>query len=128
MKARCLLGLLLVGLSMSAHADPLILREQGVVLTAFPSTDRVIFRFEAVDGWKIAAGYGIELSVPEGEKTLWSERLPKTLEDETINYFLGPVSMELRRRKAKEGTVNVRLGACFETQLCTPITFAVILK
>lgn len=128
MKARYLLGLLLAGLSISARADPLVLREQGVVLTASPSADRVTFRFEAVEGWKIAAGYGIELSVPENEKTLWRERLPKTLEDNTISYFPGPVNMELHRRTVKPGTVNVLLGACFGTQLCTPITFAVKLK
>jgi hypothetical protein len=102
----------------------LVQQEQGVTLTTTALAGRVVFCFVAADGWKIAAGYGIELSVPEPEKGYWSEPLPKLLATE-YDYFPGPVTMDLQRQHARAAIVIANLGACFKTELCTPIRLVV---
>ena len=107
-----------------AQAEPATQRQEGVTLTTTALPEKVVFCFSPAEGWKIAAGFGIELTVLKGESGLWSEPVPKVLAMEDA-YFPGPVRMELRRGHAHRTTVIANLGACYKTELCTPLRFVV---
>jgi hypothetical protein len=100
-------------------------QHDGVTLEAYSRNGRITFCFNAEKDVKIAAEYGVEFSVPQGEAKFWNESLPKLVTG-SEPYFDLPVRVELKTQGvSRERQVSIGLGVCVSTKYCTPVAFQI---
>lgn len=115
-------GMLAFAALAAAPIEAASYRHGGVQVDIRTEPDRVTLCFRASQNVKIAAEYGVELTVPRSQQALWLEPMPK-LVTEQRNYFDLPLRIDLRSVETRRArTMTAKLGACTDAKYCEPIT------
>jgi hypothetical protein len=104
------------------QAQNLRIEKDGVVLSVFQLSDRLVFCFNEKPGVKISSDYGVNFTIPESEKSAWNETFPKLVSQEGW-YFDMPLRIELlKASSAASRHLSLDLGACYDDKnLCNRI-------
>ncbi len=112
-----------VVVSHSALAESLssVAHIRGVTISVYRMSGAYLLCMGAEPKTKIAGEYGVEVTVPVRERSLWNEPFPKLT---TISqpYFELPLGIELAASPSEAyRRVNLHFGICFDARVCDPI-------
>ena len=117
---------MLASLSGAAIAgDAPMVERDGLILAVQASGNVATFSFDTKPGYRIAAGYGVEVSAPEQDAGFWKEKLPKTIADDDRAYFDLPLTFTLSSENNIQGhRLKFDLGICSQDELCNRVVFS----
>ena len=97
---------------------------RGVTVSTYRLENAYLFCLAAKENTKIAAEYGVEFTIPAGERRLWKARFPK-LATQNQPYFDLPAGFELTSVESpRQRHVKLHLGICVDAVSCDPIDIA----
>jgi hypothetical protein len=123
-----LVALALLLRSADAETSASQTHSRGVTVSTYRLENAYRVCLTAKQNTRIAAEYGVEFTVPPGERKLWKEPFPKLVTGKQP-YFDLPASFELASVDSQlPRHIKLHLGICVDAVLCDPIDIPITIS